>query len=43
MRLLRSLIKGWNDLRITARREFLRDPDVILFERVPVSESAGDR
>ena len=26
MRLLRFLIKGWNDLRIVTRREFLRDP-----------------
>jgi len=42
MRLLRFLIKGWNDLRIVTRREFLRDPNVILFARAPVSEGAGD-
>lgn len=44
MRLLRSLIHSWVRLRDAARREFLRDPDVILFERVASSqESAGGR
>lgn len=33
MRLLRSLIEGWGRWRDVARREFLRDPNVILFER----------
>lgn len=34
MTFLHSLIQGWARLREAARREFLRDPDVILFERV---------
>ncbi|WP_200928366.1 hypothetical protein [Sphingobium sp. Leaf26] len=33
MSLLRSLPQRWARLREAARREFLRDPDVVLFER----------
>jgi len=41
---LRSLITSWNRLRDAARREFLRDPDVILFDRAaPKQESLGAR
>ncbi|WP_416464274.1 hypothetical protein [Sphingomonas sp. VDB2] len=35
MRLLRSLGQRWTRLWIAARREFLRDPDVVLFDRRP--------
>ncbi len=30
---LRSLVQGWRHLRTSAKQEFLRDPNVILFER----------
>lgn len=40
MTLLRSLARRWTRLREAARREFLRDPDVVLFERRV--ETAGD-
>ncbi len=45
MRLLRSLGQSWTRLREAARREFLRDPNVILFERRanPASEGAHGR
>jgi hypothetical protein len=33
MSLFRSLTQRWTLLRGAARREFLRDPDVVLFER----------
>lgn len=33
MSLLRSLGREWRRLREAARQEFLRDPNVILFER----------
>ncbi|MCI4591898.1 hypothetical protein MOK15_17580 [Sphingobium sp. BYY-5] len=35
MSLLRSWGQRWNQLRNAARREFLRDPNVVLFERGP--------
>ncbi len=42
MSLLRSLIHGWVRLRDAVRREFLRDPNVILFERAASrQEGAG--
>lgn len=41
---LRFLILCWSRLRDAARREFLRDPDVILFDRAaPERESLGGR
>ncbi len=44
MKLLRSLVESWSRLRRAARREFLRDPDLILFDRAgPKQESAGGR
>lgn len=43
MRWLRSLIKGWKPSGVAARQEFLYDPDVMLFDRVPAREGAGDR
>ncbi|WP_281061261.1 hypothetical protein [Sphingobium sp. Sx8-8] len=44
MSLLHSLIHGWRRLRDAARREFLRDPEVILFERtLPHQEGTGGR
>jgi len=45
MNLLRSLPQRWARLREVARREFLRDPDMILFERraEPASEGAHGR
>ncbi|WP_157009796.1 MULTISPECIES: hypothetical protein [Sphingobium] len=43
MKPLRALIDSWLRLRDAARREFLRDPNVILFERAPQQESAGGR
>lgn len=45
MSLLRSLSPLWARLREAARREFLRDPDVILFERAgaPVREDVHGR
>lgn len=30
---LRSLVQGWRHLKTSAKQEFLRDPNVILFER----------
>jgi hypothetical protein len=30
---LRSLVQGWRHLKASAKQEFLRDPNVILFER----------
>ncbi|HEX7743183.1 MAG TPA: hypothetical protein VF442_12260 [Sphingobium sp.] len=38
---LHSLAAGWNRLRAAARREFLRDPEVILFEHVPQAAEPG--
>ncbi|HKY80417.1 MAG TPA: hypothetical protein VJM09_02975 [Sphingobium sp.] len=44
MSLLRSLIHGWVRLRDATRREFLRDPDVVLFERTTTGqEGIGGR
>ncbi|MEC3911410.1 hypothetical protein U5A82_13345 [Sphingobium sp. CR2-8] len=45
MTLLRSLGQRWMRLRASAQREFLRDPNVILFERTaePVRNSAHGR
>lgn len=44
MNLLRSLVESWSRWRDAARREFLRDPDVILFDRAASrQESAGGR
>lgn len=45
MTFLHSLKRGWLRLRELARREFLRDPDVILFERAvdPAPKGAGAR
>lgn len=45
MSLLRSLPQRWARLREAARREFLRDPDVVLFERAagPVRDGAHGR
>jgi hypothetical protein len=45
MTLLRSLKRGWLRLREAARREFLRDSDVVLFERIaePRPTGAGSR
>lgn len=41
---LHSLIEFWSRLRSAARHEFLRDPDVVLFERAaPKQESLGGR
>ncbi|WP_267904108.1 MULTISPECIES: hypothetical protein [Sphingobium] len=41
---MQALKEYWIRLRAAARREFLRDPDVILFERAaPQQESAGGR
>ncbi|WP_324058573.1 hypothetical protein [Rhizorhapis sp.] len=42
MRFLRSLLGTWVKLRDAARREFLRDPHVILFERSS-GQSGGGR
>jgi hypothetical protein len=39
MRLLRSLIQRWHALHDAARRELLRDPTIILFER---ASDSGD-
>lgn len=33
MSVVRSVNDGWARLRAAARREFLRDPDVVIFER----------
>lgn len=45
MPLLRSLAPRWGRLREAARREFLRDPDVVLFERAggPIRDGAHGR
>ncbi|WP_182913861.1 hypothetical protein [Sphingobium terrigena] len=45
MTFLHSLKHGWLRLRAAARREFLRDPEVILFERAadPAPKGAGAR
>ncbi|UZW57759.1 hypothetical protein NUH86_19530 [Sphingobium sp. JS3065] len=44
MSLLPLLIIHWHRFRAAARQEFLRDPNVILFERTASQrESAGGR
>lgn len=49
MSVLRSVNDGWTRLREAARREFLRDPDVVIFERagepatLPRRDRAGIR
>lgn len=42
MSLFRSLSRRWRALREAARREFLRDPAVILFERIAEPVPSGD-
>jgi len=41
MSLFHSLSQRWTRLRVAARREFLRDPDVVLFERQPEPRREG--
>lgn len=45
MTLLRSLKRGWLRLRAAARREFLRDPNLVLLERAaePAPNGTGVR
>lgn len=49
MGLLRSFSQSWVRICLAARREFLRDPDVLLFERLPepavplIGESVHER
>lgn len=44
MKLLHILFTQWRRLNDAARKEFLRNPDVLLFERNPHSgKSAGGR
>ncbi|MEV4932662.1 MULTISPECIES: hypothetical protein [unclassified Sphingobium] len=38
---LQPLIAGWRRWKAAAAREFLRDPNVILFDRAPESAPAA--
>lgn len=42
MSLLHSLIQRWRTVRDAARRELLRDPTVVLFERAPDTGFPGE-
>ncbi|MFC3443688.1 hypothetical protein ACFOKF_21245 [Sphingobium rhizovicinum] len=42
MSLLLSALQRWRALHDAARREFLRDPNVILFERASASAASRD-